>query len=86
MEIKVELDSKSLTEGLLFTEKHMQIMMLLKKIGDLSIILEDVFFELTNLNYQVEGRNEFSAKSIKKRLNQLEKYLNIKLTFEEETE
>lgn len=84
MEVKVKLDGKSLTEGLLFYGETNADGEVVEKIGELSMILEDVLFDLRKFSYQVENRNELSAQSIKKRLNQLEKDLDIKLTFEEE--
>ena len=84
MEAKVKLDGKSLTEGLLFYGETNADGEVVEKIGELSMILEDVLFDLRKLSYQVENRNESSAQSIKKRLNQLEKDLDIKLAFEEE--
>ena len=84
MKVNVELESKSLTAGLNFYGETYADEIVVRKIGELSMVLEDVLFDLRKLSYQVENRNEDSAKSIKKRLNQLEKDLDINLSFEEE--
>lgn len=86
MKVNVELEGKSLTAGLNFYGETYADEIVVRKIGELSMVLEDVLFDLRKLSYQVENRNEDSAKSIKKRLNQLENDLDIKLNFEEDQE
>lgn len=86
MKINVELNSESLTAGLRFYGETYADKRVVEKINELEDILDDVVWSLRNLNYQVTGRQEASAKDIKDKIDQMGIYLGINLNFEEEEE
>lgn len=83
MKVKVELESKSLTSGLKFYGETHADEIVVEKIKELGMFLDDILYYLRRLNFSVEDRNEDSAQDIKKQLDKLEKALGINLSFEE---
>ena len=84
MKINVELDSKSLTDGLSFHGETYADERVAYKLDELGMVLEDVILELRILDSQVTGRHEASAQTIKKRLDKLGESIGVNLTFEED--
>lgn len=75
MKVKATITGSDLTEGIRFYGATHYDDETIERLKQLTVVLEDVFFDLANLDQQVKDRQEGSAKEIKWQLNTMRKDL-----------
>lgn len=75
MKINAEIEGADLTTGINFYGETNADEAVVERIKELSVVLEDVFWELGDLHDQTKGRSEFSANEINRELSKLRKGL-----------
>ena len=75
MQIKTRLTGYDLTEGIGFYGETIYDNATVARLRQLAVVLEEVVFHLADLDRQVEGSCEGSAKAIKRQLNIMRKDL-----------
>lgn len=83
MKVKATITGSDLTEGIRFYGDTHYDNETIERLKQLTMVLEDVVFDLEKLDRQVKDRRECSAKEIKRQLDIMKKDL-LWITFGEE--